>query len=89
MMLCRLVINSSCRNLKAVLLHNGISLLFIPIGYSVEMKETQNSIDYLLTAINDQELKGLICVSLKVVALLGSTKVHKVFLFSMSLGQPG
>ena len=36
----RLFIDSSKRSLKCVLLHNGNKLASIPIGHSVQMKET-------------------------------------------------
>ena len=39
----RLLVDSSSKSLKAILLHNGNSFLFIPIGHSVQMKEIHNS----------------------------------------------
>ena len=45
----RLFIDSSSRNLKAVLLINGNTFSSIPIGISVQMKETHNSLDHLLS----------------------------------------
>ena len=52
----RLLIESFSRSLKAVLLHNGKSLLSFFIGNSVQMKETPKSND-LLSAVNCQEQK--------------------------------
>ena len=44
----RLFIDSSKRNLKAVLLHNGNVYLSIPIAHSVQMKEDRESVKILL-----------------------------------------
>ena len=63
----RLFIDSSSRSLKAVLLHNGNSFSYIPLGHSVQMKETHNSMDHLLSAVNYQEHEWLICGDLKVL----------------------
>ena len=63
----RLFIDSSSRSLKAVLLHNSNKFSSIPIGYSIEMKETHNDIDCLLYALNYQDYKWLICGDLKVI----------------------
>ena len=62
----RLFIDSSSRSLKAVLLHNG-KVLSIPVEHSLQMKETHNSMDHLLSAVNYQKHKWLICRDLKVV----------------------
>ena len=48
----RLFIDSSSRSLKAVLLHNGNKYSSIPIGHSVQMRETHDSMDQLLSALN-------------------------------------
>ena len=64
-----LFIDSSSRSLKVVL-HNRNSFSFIPIGHLVQMKETHNSMDHLLFAVNYQEHKWLICEDLKVVGLV-------------------
>ena len=66
----RLFIDSSSRSLKAVLLHNGNKYSSIPIGHSVQMKETHDSIDQLLSALNYHDHGWLICGDLKVVGLL-------------------
>ena len=47
----RLFIDSSKRNLKAVLLHNGNVYPSIPIVYSVQMKEDRESVKILLKLI--------------------------------------
>ena len=65
----RLFIDSSSRNLKVVL-HNGNCFSSIPIGYSLQMKETHNSMDHFLSAVNYQKHKFLICEDLKVVELV-------------------
>ena len=56
----RLFINSPCRSLKAVPLHNESSFPSIPIEHSAQTKETHNSINHLLPAVNYQEYKWLI-----------------------------
>ena len=53
----RLFIDSSSRSLKAVILHNVNNFSSIPIGHSIQMKETHNSMDYLLSVFNYQEHK--------------------------------
>ena len=62
-------IDSSSRRLK-VILHNGNSFSFKPFGYLVQMKETHNSMDHFLPAVNYQEPKLLIFRDLKVVGLI-------------------
>ena len=69
----RLFIDSSSWSLKAVL-HNGNSFSSISFGHSVKMKETHNSMDHLLSAINYQEHKWLICRDFKVVGLVQGLK---------------
>ena len=65
----KLFIESSSWSLKAVLLRNRNSFSSISVEYSEQMKETHNSMDHLLSAINYQVHKGLICENLKVVEL--------------------
>lgn len=65
-----LFINSSNRSLKAVHLNNGNKFSSIPVALSVEMKETHNSMEHLLSALKCQEHKCLIYRDLKVVGLL-------------------
>ena len=72
------------RSLKAVLLNNGNKFSSIPVGHSVEMKESHESMDLLLSALNYQKHKWLICGDLKVVGIIlgfqgGYTK-HPCFL---------
>ena len=66
----RLFIDSSKRSLKAVLLNNGNKFASIPVGHSVELKESLKSMECLLSALNYQEHKWLICGDLKVVGLI-------------------
>ena len=56
----RFFIASSSRRLKEVL-HNENSFASIPIGHSVQMKETYNSMYHLLSAFNSQIHKWLVC----------------------------
>ena len=66
----RLLIDSSCRSLKAVLLYQWNIFSSIPIGHSEQIKETHNSMDYLLSAVYYHEHKWLICGELKRVGLI-------------------
>ena len=66
----KLFIDSSTRSLKAVLLHNGNKYSSIPIGHSVQMKETHDKMDQLLSALNYHDHGWLICGDLKVVGLV-------------------
>ena len=66
----RLFTDSSSRSLKAVLFHNGNKYSSIPIGPSVQMKETHDSMDQLLSALNYHDHGWLICGDLQVVGLV-------------------
>ena len=68
----RLFIDLFNRNLKAVLQHNR-NIQYI-IGHSVQKKEIHNSMDHLLSAVNYQEQKWLICGNLLVVWLVLQVK---------------
>ena len=80
----KLFINSSNRSLKAVFLNKRHKFSSIPVGHSVEMKESHKSKDLLLSALKYQKHKSLICGDLKVVGIIlgfqgGYTK-HPCFL---------
>ena len=66
----RLFIDSSKRSLKAVLLYNGNTVASIPIAHSVTMKETYENVKILLTSVNYDEHIWLICVDLKIIAII-------------------
>ena len=66
----RLFVDSSNRSPKAVLLNNGNKFSSIPVGHSVEMKESHKSMELLLSALNYQEHKWIVCGDLKVVGLV-------------------
>ena len=66
----RLFIDSSKLSLKAVLLHNGNTLPSIPVGHSVQNKESYENMKILMEAINYNKFKWQICGDLKVIALL-------------------
>lgn len=66
----RLFIDSSNRSLKAVLLHNGNKFSSIPVGHSVAMKESYRTMERVLSLLNYEEHKWLICGDLKVVGLI-------------------
>lgn len=66
----RLFIDSSKTSLKAVLLFNGNEHPSVPIGHSVNMKETYDNLKMLLRCVKYEDHKWNICADLKVVALL-------------------
>jgi hypothetical protein len=66
----RLFIDSSNLSLKAVLLHFGNTLPFIPVGHSVHNKEPYENVKILMGAINYDKFKWKICGDLKMIALL-------------------
>ena len=66
----RLFIDSSTRSLKAVVLHNGNKYSSIPIGHSVQIKETRDNMDQLLSALNYHDHGWLTCGDLKVVGFV-------------------
>ena len=66
----RLFIDSSKRSLKAVLLHIGNKKPSIPIAHSAQLKESYDSIDYLLNAIRYSDYQWSLCGDLKVIGIL-------------------
>ncbi|GFU38630.1 uncharacterized protein TNCV_1495621 [Trichonephila clavipes] len=66
----RLFIDSSKRSLKCILLNNGNKYGFIPIAYSVTLKEEYANITKVTETINYQDPKWFICVDLKMVNFL-------------------
>ena len=61
----RLFIDSSKRSLKCVLLHNGNKLASVPIGHSIQMKETYENMKTILDKIKYTEHEWVICGSLE------------------------
>ena len=67
----RLFMNSSKRNLKCVLLHNGNGYGAVPISHStVVLKEQQQDIRTVMNLLKYHEHYWIICVDLKMVSLL-------------------
>jgi hypothetical protein len=66
----RLFIDASEASLKAILLHIGNSYPAIPIGYSNVLKESYDTMEYLLNSINYNTYSWQICADFKVVALI-------------------
>ena len=66
----RLFLDSSKRILKAVLLHNGNVKPSIPIAHSVQLKESYESIEIVLNAIQYNKYKWSLCGDLKVIGIL-------------------
>jgi len=66
----RLFIDSSVRSLKAVLLHNTNKLASVPVAHSVILKESYESMKFLLSKLEYHRHEWLICGDLKVVSIL-------------------
>lgn len=66
----RLFIDSSKNSLKAVLLHQTNTKPSVPIAYSVETKETYESLKTILQEVQYEKHHWKICCDLKVVAIL-------------------
>jgi hypothetical protein len=66
----RLSIDSSKRNLTAVLLLNGNNCASLPIGHSIYLKESCNNLELVLTKIGNAAHDWTICGALKVLCML-------------------
>jgi hypothetical protein len=66
----RLFIDSSTASLKAVLLHNGNEKPSIPVAHIVGMKETYDSMKFIMEGVHYSHHKWNICGDLKVISLL-------------------
>jgi hypothetical protein len=66
----RLFIDSSKRNLKAVLLHNGNNYASLPIDHSVHLQESYENLELVLTKIGYTAHDWMICGDLKVLCML-------------------
>ena len=62
--------DSSRLSLKAVLLRSGNTLPYIPVGHSVDNKESYENMKILMETINYDKLKWQICGDLKVITFL-------------------
>ena len=66
----RLIIDSSKRSLKCVLLHNGNQFAAVPIAHSTTLKEKYEAVKYVLGKIGYDQHNWFICVDLKMVNFL-------------------
>jgi hypothetical protein len=66
----RLFIDSSKRNLKGALLHNGSKRASVPVGHSVHLKESYDNLSLVLTKLNYKDHGWMICGDLKVLSML-------------------
>lgn len=66
----RLFIDSSNRSLKAVLLHNGNQLPFLPLAHSVHLKEEYHNVKNLLNVLKYDEYKWEVIGDFKMVSFL-------------------
>jgi hypothetical protein len=65
----RLLMDSSKRSLKAVLLHNG-NYTSLPIGHSVQLKEGNEDLELFLTKLGFTAHDWIICGDLKLVCMI-------------------
>ena len=84
----RLLIDSSKRSLKCVLLHNGNKFVSVPIGHSVIVKEHYLNVKMVLQKLRYSEHNWAICVDFKMVNFFVriAKGVHQTSLFSLLLG---
>ena len=66
----RLFIDSSTKNLKAVLLHNCNIYSSILLAYSLQMKEDYENVKQLLIKINYAQFKWYVCGDFKMLGIL-------------------
>ncbi|KAL6477291.1 hypothetical protein MHYP_G00131260 [Metynnis hypsauchen] len=66
----RLFIDSSCKRLKAVLLHNGNKYPSLPVAHSVHLKEEYTSVKMLLGALKYDEYGWEVIGDFKMVSFL-------------------
>ena len=66
---CRLFIDLSSRSLKLGFLHNGNTFFYLSL-LGIKYKWKTHNMDHLLSAVNYQEHKWLICRDLEVVGLV-------------------
>lgn len=66
----RLFIDSSKRSLKGVLLHCGNVLSSVPVAHSVRLKESYESLKFVLEKIKYDEHQWLFCGDLKVICMI-------------------
>ena len=86
----RLLIDSSTVSLKVVLLHNGNTFPSVPSAHAINTKECYESKNLLLGKIKHDEFKWKLCGYLKLWhCYRNATRLHKILLFPVPLGQPG
>lgn len=66
----RLFIDSSCRSLKAVLLHNTNVLAPIPVAHSTILKESYENVKIVFDKIKYSDRNWLICGDLKIIGII-------------------
>ena len=71
----RLFVDSSKESMKAVLLHNGNILPSVPVAYSTTLKENYITLQLILDRINYNTSRWLVCIDLKVVAILAGLQL--------------
>ena len=71
----RFFIDASKDSIKAVLLHNGNTLPFVPIAYSTTMKESYENLKTILTSIQYEDHNWHIRADFKLVAKLTSLQL--------------
>ena len=66
----RLFIDSSTKNFKAVLLHNGNIYPSIPLAYSLQIKKDYENVKQLLIKVNYAQFKWYVCGDFKMLGIL-------------------
>ncbi|GFX51732.1 uncharacterized protein TNCV_5014341 [Trichonephila clavipes] len=73
----RLLIDSSKRSLKAVLLHNGNRYASVLVGHLDHLKKCYENLEFILNKLSYSDHKWTICGDLKVSSmLLGQQRVY-------------
>ena len=86
----RLFIDSSKVSLKVVLLHNGNRFPSVPLAHAAKMKEGYESMKLLFGRIKTTNLSGVLrCSQGCGTVTRNATRVHKILLFPVRVGQPG
>jgi hypothetical protein len=85
----RLFIDSSKVSLKLVLLHNGNRFPSVSLAHAANTKESYESMKLLSGKVKYDEFKWNVVTSKCGAVTRNATRVHKILLFPVQVGQPG